>query len=114
MAADKADEAGCEDDGADQPVVGGTLQLLRSQWELSCDTDILEICKICHLQDAEPQRPEREISIQQISASMELLCERTALDNGYLELETEAGLKSRVRENRTHGSVRGSRQAFHK
>ena len=45
---------------------------------------------------------------------MELLCERAALDNGYLELETEAGLKSRVRENRTHGSVRGSRQAFHK
>ena len=29
-------------------------------------------------------------------------------------METEAGLKSRVRENRTHGSVRGSRQAFHK
>ena len=28
-------------------------------------------------------------------------------------METEAGLKSRVRENRTHGSVRGSRQAFH-
>ena len=45
---------------------------------------------------------------------MELLCERAALDNGYLELETEAGLKSRVRENCTHGSVRGSRQAFHK
>ena len=45
---------------------------------------------------------------------MELLCERTTFDDGYLELETEAGLKSRVRENRTHGSVRGSGQAFHK
>ena len=45
---------------------------------------------------------------------MELLCERTALDNGYLGMETEAGLKSRVRENRMHGSARGSRQAFRK
>ncbi|MBR5969982.1 MAG: sugar O-acetyltransferase [Lachnospiraceae bacterium] len=44
---------------------------------------------------------------------MELLCEGTAFDNGYLELETDADLKSRMRENRTYGSVRGSRQAFH-
>ncbi len=44
---------------------------------------------------------------------MELLCEGTAFDNGYMELETEAGLKSRMRENCTYGSVRGSRQAFH-
>lgn len=44
---------------------------------------------------------------------MEILCEGAAFDNGYMELETEAGLKSRVRENCTHGSVRGSRQAFH-
>lgn len=44
---------------------------------------------------------------------MGLLCERATFDNGYLELETEADLKSRVRENCTHGSVRGSGQAFH-
>ena len=31
----------------------------------------------------------------------------------YVELATEAGLKSRMRENRTYGSVRGDRQAFH-
>jgi len=28
-------------------------------------------------------------------------------------LETDVGLKSRMRENCTYGSVRGSRQAFH-
>ncbi len=28
-------------------------------------------------------------------------------------MATEVGLKSRMRENRTYGSVRGSRQAFH-
>ena len=28
-------------------------------------------------------------------------------------METDVGLKSRVRENCKHGSVRGSRQAFH-
>ena len=43
---------------------------------------------------------------------MELLCKRTTPDNGYLELETDVDLKSRMRENCTYGSVRGSRQAF--
>lgn len=45
--------------------------------------------------------------------SMEILCERATSDNRYLELETDVGLKSRMRENRTYGSVRGNRQAFH-
>ena len=44
---------------------------------------------------------------------MEILCERTPSNNRYLELETDVGLKSRMRENCTYGSVRGSRQAFH-
>lgn len=44
---------------------------------------------------------------------MEILCERTTSNNRYLELETDVGLKSRMRENCLHGSVRGSRQAFH-
>ena len=44
---------------------------------------------------------------------MEILCERTTSNNRYLELETDVGLKSRMRENCTYGSVRGSRQAFH-
>ena len=30
-----------------------------------------------------------------------------------MELESNDCLKSRMRENRTYGSVRGSRQAFH-
>lgn len=44
---------------------------------------------------------------------MEILCERTTSNNRYLELETDVGLKSRMLENCTYGSVRGSRQAFH-
>jgi len=44
---------------------------------------------------------------------MKILCERATSDNRYLELETDVGLKSRMRENRTYGSVRGNRQAFH-
>lgn len=36
---------------------------------------------------------------------MELLRERASPDNGYMELETDAGLKSRMRENRTYGGV---------
>lgn len=44
---------------------------------------------------------------------MELLCHRTSFNERHLELETDVGLKSRMRENRTYGSVRGIRQAFH-
>lgn len=44
---------------------------------------------------------------------MELLCEGATFNYRYLELETDVGLKSRMRENCTYGSVRGSRQAFH-
>ena len=51
--------------------------------------------------------------IYKVSPSMEILCERATSDNRYLELETDVGLKSRMRENRTYGSVRGNRQAFH-
>lgn len=43
-----------------------------------------------------------------VSANLELLHLGAAPDNGYLELETEGFLKSRMRENRTYGSVRGS------
>jgi hypothetical protein len=42
-----------------------------------------------------------------VSENLELLCHRTPPDEGHMELETEAGLKSRMRENRTYGSVRG-------
>lgn len=48
-----------------------------------------------------------------VSQDSGLLCEEAAPDKGYLELETDVGLKSRMRENRTYGSVRGSRQAIH-
>ena len=44
---------------------------------------------------------------------MELLCAKAASDNRYLELESNDRLKSRMQENCTSGSVRGSRQAFH-
>ena len=44
---------------------------------------------------------------------MELLYNRNSFDDRHMELWSNDCLKSRVRENRTHGSVRGSRQAFH-
>ena len=44
---------------------------------------------------------------------MELLHLWAASDDGYLELESNDCLKSRMQENCTSGSVRGSRQAFH-
>ena len=44
---------------------------------------------------------------------MELLRQGAAFDYGYLGLATEDCLKSRMRENCTSGSVRGSRQPLH-
>lgn len=51
--------------------------------------------------------------IRQVSAYLELLRKGAALDEGYLELATEGCLKSRMRENCTSSSVRGSRQTLH-
>lgn len=45
--------------------------------------------------------------------NLEFLHYRASFDGGHMELETDVGLKSRMRENRTYGSVRGIRQAFH-
>ncbi len=44
---------------------------------------------------------------------MELLRQGAAFDYRYLGLATEDCLKIRMRENRTSGSVRGSRQILH-
>jgi hypothetical protein len=45
---------------------------------------------------------------------MGLLHNETEPNSGYMEwLAAEDGLKSRMRENRTYGSVRGSRQSLH-
>jgi len=44
--------------------------------------------------------------------NLELLCQRAASDHRYLGLATKDYLKSRMRENRTSGSVRGSRQSL--
>lgn len=114
MAAHEADEAGISDNGD----VGGnhprTLQLLRCKWEFPRNTEFLEVSEILHLPYAEQTSPEALHEIRQVSAYLELLRKRAALDEGYLELATEGCLKSRMRENCTSGSVRGSRQAFHK
>ena len=113
MAAYEDDKAGIPDDG----IAGGshprTLQLLRSKWEFPRNSEFLEVFKIRHLPYAEQTSPEAIHEIQQVSAYLELLREGTARDNEHLGLETKECLKSRMRENCTSGSVRGSRQAFH-
>lgn len=113
MTAHETDEADISDNGdagGDHP---RALQLLWGKWELPCNTELLEVSAILHLPYAEQASPEALHEIRHVSAYLELLRKGTALDEGYLELETEGCLKSRMRENRTSGSVRGSRQAFH-
>ena len=44
---------------------------------------------------------------------MGLLCGIAETDKRHLAVDTKDSLKSRMRENCTSGSVRGSRQAFH-
>lgn len=114
MVAHETDKAGISDNGD----IGGnhprTLQLLRGKWELPRNTELLEVFEILHLPYAEQTSPEALYEIRQVSAYLELLRKGAALDEGYLELATEGCLKSRMRKNRTSGSVRGSRQAFHK
>lgn len=75
-------------------------------------TELLEIPEILHLQSAEPPPPEAIHEVQQVSTNLELLCQRAASDHRYLGLATKDYLKSRMRENRTSGSVRGSRQSL--
>jgi len=91
--------------GSDYP---RPLQLLRSEWKLPCDTELLEVSEVFHIPDAEPPGPKGKAEISEVSTNLELLHFRAAFDNGYLELETEGFLKSHMRENRTYGSVRGS------
>lgn len=51
--------------------------------------------------------------MQQVPQSMELLCEEATPDEGYLRLETDAGLRNRMRENCTYGSARAVGKLFH-
>ena len=113
MAAYEADEAGIPDNGAAGGSHPRALQLLWGKRKLPCDTVLLEVSEILHLPYAESPRPKGKAEISEVFAYLELLREGAAFDDGHLELATEGCLKSRMRENRTSGSVRGSRQAFH-
>ena len=103
-------QASSGDDENDRFYPPRTLQLLWGKREFSCYTELLEIPEILHLQSAEPPPPEAIHEVQQVSTNLELLCQRAASDHRYLGLATKDYLKSRMRENRTSGSVRGSRQ----
>lgn len=109
---EEIDETGSRNNeaaGSDYP---WPLQLLRSEWKLSCDTELLEVFEVFHIPDAEPPGPKGKVEISEVSTNLELLHFRTAFDDGYLELEPEGSLKSRMRENRMYGSVRGSDAPF--
>ena len=113
MAAYETDETSISDNGAAGGNHPRALQLLRSERKLPCDTELLEVPQILHLPYAEQTPPETIHEVYEVSAYLELLCERAALNERHLELAAKGCLKSRMRENRTSGSVRGSRQAFH-
>ena len=105
-------QASSGDDENDRFYPPRTLQLLWGKREFSCYTELLEIPEILHLQSAEPPPPEAIHEVQQVSTNLELLCQRAASDHRYLGLATKDYLKSRMRENRTSGSVSGSRQSL--
>ena len=65
------------------------------------------------LSNVKQEKPEAEYVVHRFLTNLEALCEGTAPDKRHLELDTGVGLKSRMRENCTYGSVRGSRLAFH-
>ena len=113
MAANEANKAYSGHDETHTAIVDRTLQLLRCKRQFSPDTELLEVRRIHVLPNAQSQTSKEEYDVEQIPKDMGLLCEEAARDEGHLELGTEAGLKSRMRENRTCGSVRGIRQAFH-
>lgn len=69
---------------------------------------MLEVSELCYLPDAEPFGSEGKTQIRQVSADLEVLCEGTASDGGYLGLKAKDCLKSRVWGNRTYGFVRGN------
>ena len=108
MAEDQIDKAGSGNDEASGIDRSRALQLLWSQWELPGDTKLLEISAMRHLPDAKLPRSKGKVEISEVYTNLGLLHSGAASDNGYMELETEGFLKSRMRENRTYGSVRGS------
>ena len=72
------------------------------------------VCEVHYLPNVQSQRSERQDETGQLSSNLGLLHEATSPQCQYLGLESNGCLKSRMRENRTYGSVRGVRQAFHK
>ena len=90
-----------------------TLQLLRSKRKFTNDSEILLVRKSYVSTNAKPQAPKAEYENRQIRENMAALSGNAANNEKHLEMENEIGLKSRMRENCTYGSVRGSRQAFH-
>lgn len=108
MAENPADQTGFGDDEDDSGNRTGTLQLLRSEWQLPVYPEILEIPEVQYVQNAEPARSEGKAILSEVSAHLELLCSQTTTDQRHMAMATEDGLKSRMRENRKSGSMRGS------
>ena len=101
-----------ETSGGNNEAAGGgntwPLQLLRNKREFPRHTELLVLSQILHLPYVESPRSKGKVEVSEVSANLEILHSRSAPDSGYLELVTKDFLKSRMRENRTYGSVRGS------
>ncbi|GHV41972.1 hypothetical protein FACS1894187_23980 [Synergistales bacterium] len=85
MAQVKVDQTNLGYDENSQGIASWSLQLLRSKRELQNDTEVLEICKIRELQNAEPKRPERQDEERSIRADIELLHRETAPDERHMD-----------------------------
>lgn len=97
--------------GNNEAACGGNtwpLQLLRNKREFPRHTELLVLSQILHLPYVESPRSKGKVEVSEVSANLEILHSRSTPDSGYLELVTKDFLKSRMRENRTYGSVRGS------
>ena len=76
--------------------------------------EFLEVSARDDLPNAKSASSEEEHEMGEVPANMELLYPRdSASDCEHLVLSAEDCLKSRMRENRTYGSVRGGRQSSH-
>ena len=108
MDAAATDEANSVDNGDAGGGCQGALQLLWCERELQADSEILEVSSIHRISHAESATPETEHEVSEVPENLGLLHSEAAAEGGHLGLATEDCLKSRVRKNRTHGSVRGS------
>ena len=111
MAEEANDAASKCDTAGTKPETARPLRILWSKWKLSQAKRFLSICflhNISHVDKAKPKG--KKIESRKVSRTLGHLRNRASSDGEHLGRVTKGDLKSRMRENRTYGSVRGGRQ----